>query len=77
MDLLRLDTLSGVIHVKADDIVMIADSDEKGQKGEDLTLIGVLLGGTIGKDFYISGGVDEVAAMFESAYSACRIHLVK
>lgn len=76
MDLIRLDTLSGVIHVKAADIVMIADSDEKGQKGEDLTLVGVLLGGTIGKDFYISGDVDEVAAMFETALPTCRIHRV-
>ncbi len=76
MDLLRLDTVSGVIHVKAEDIVLVAESEEKGQKGEDLTLVGVLLGGRLGKDFYIAGSVDEVAAMFEAALPNCFIRRI-
>lgn len=70
MDLLRLDTVElGPIYVSADSKFILS------REGEN-TNVGILLAPGVGKDVTLLGDVDEVAAMFETNYHACRIYRV-
>lgn len=71
MDLLRIDTPElGPVYVDARAQFILGRIDET------TTNIGVVLAAVIAKDLVVPGDVDEVAAMIETAYPACRIYRV-
>lgn len=71
MDLLRIDTAEmGPVYIDARAQLIL------GRLDDTTTNIGVVMGGAIGKDLQVAGDVDEVAAMLESNYHACRIYRI-
>lgn len=70
MDLLRIDTIEmGPVYIDARaEFLLSRDGDN--------TNVGIVIGGMAGRDLTVAGDVDEVAAMFETNYHACRVYRI-
>ena len=71
MDILRIDSDDGIYHIVASDVRAIAPHETDAAK---CVVIGTL-GGQVVR-MTVSADPDEMAAMFESSYSAARVHRI-
>ncbi len=73
MDLIRFDTVGGVLYVDSRAMFLLTPADETSTH----TSVQVAYGGTVNPvDLTLLGDVDEVAAAMERAIPDCRIHRV-